>query len=825
MSYLLTAGFGIFVVAFFPALPSLSAYLLLLAVLGLAGCVIVYRSTKPTDIVVSSVAIYLACLGMGIGWGVFSGHQVLAKQLPDAMDKQQFLITGAVVGLVENQSERQRFNFVLDSIRPLNFGAVDDTDAIDYQLIRNLLLSHYQFDYKKNTSPNLQISTGDHWQFLVRLRRPRGMLNPGGFDYQAWLIEQNYSATGYIVDSSLNKPIQADTFNLGVSLNLWISCLRAQVLQAIAVGQLSDLGKAVIAALTIGYKGGLDNWWDQLVRWGIIHLMVISGLHVGLVASLGFYSGLALNRPLLLLNFVSLSSKLFRLLPPLMGFIFALGYSAMAGFSLPTQRAMIAVAVIMLAKLAYRKLPVKNVFAWTFFLIALSQPLAVLSASLWLSFGAVAILLLWFVPWVSANKQWWRLFSAQMALFVGMAVLGIGFMGHISWLAPLVNIIAVPFISMVTVPLCLIGLLSYFFIPSLSGYLWLWADWSINGLWYLLQALPNEIGLVYLPIPTSAIALVCLIIASLTLLIPRGIVLRWLCPLPLVLLISVPIQRPPLRITTLDVGQGLAVVIELPDNLLVYDSGPAYSAQFDAGSGMIVPFLRFRGYSSIDKLLISHEDNDHAGGFYGLLDSIPVEQALLGPGFLPIYKVPKEGNHKSLNIEPSEGVVQCDNTQHWSWSFWNPQSKTSETIKFKVLIPDRIIPPSISSNNSSCVLLIQWRDQRILLTGDIEKKAEKDLLKRYQMQPVKLLVAPHHGSKTSSSAEFVETLRPTHVVFSAGHRHHFGHPHPSVVNRYRKLGSNLWHTAEHGGISFTWQYDGQLDIKPTRDQGVAFWWR
>ena len=826
MSYLLTTAAGIFLVAFFPSLPSVLLYLALVAVFALLLAIVTVVFRKPDDAIGRLIASHALCLALGIGWGIMSGHQQLAHQLPDSLDKQQFLISGTVVGLVDNQPKRQRFNFVVNTIKPLNFSAIDGT--ADSVPVKNLLLSWYQFGYGKNKYPNRQIRSGDQWQLLVRLRKPRGMLNAGGFDYQAWLVEQGYSATGYIVDSSLNRPLQTDSFYAEQTLRIWISRLRMQIREAIASSQLSHTGKAVVTALTIGDKSGLDTQWDDLVRWGIVHLIVISGLHIGLVASLGFYLGLLLNRPLLLFSHVSkgvIKTSLCRFLPPLLGFISAPVYSALAGFSLPTQRAMIAVAVVMLTKLFYRKLPVQYVFAWTFFLIALSQPLAVLSASFWLSFGAVAILLLWFSPWFSVRKQWQRLLSAQLALFVGMAVLGIGFMGHISWLAPLVNLLAVPWISLITVPLCLLGLLSYFFIPSLTSKLWLLADGSINGLWYVLESLPKEIGLLYLPIPVTGFTLASILIASFALLIPRGIPLRWLCLLPIILLILVPHQRPPLRVTVLDVGQGLAVVIELPSHLLVYDSGPAYSDQFDAGSGVIAPFLRRRGHLTVDKLLISHQDNDHAGGFYGLLDSIPVQQALLGPGFLPLYKVFKAGSDESLNIEPSKGVLQCDNTQSWSWSFWNPLLKTYEAIDFYVLIPDPIDSSLTSRNNLSCVLLIKWRDQQILLTGDIEKRAENVLLKRYQMQPVTLLVAPHHGSKTSSSPRFVKTLRPSHVVFSAGHRHHFGHPHPSVVRRYQTLGSNLWNTAEHGGITFTWQYDGQLGIEAIRDQGWQFWWR
>jgi competence protein ComEC len=270
----------------------------------------------------------------------------------------------------------------------------------------------------------------------------------------------------------------------------------------------------------------------------------------------------------------------------------------------------------------------------------------------------------------------------------------------------------------------------------------------------------------------------------------------------------------------LDVGQGLAIVLELPEKLLVYDTGPAYSQQFDAGSGIVAPFLRYRGRSSVDKLLISHEDGDHAGGFYGLVNSIDIQQVVAGPGFFSLYQAAPDTTDKVM-----KNIQQCDQSQRWSWLYWNRRRKIYEPIYFSVLMPDRELSPFQSANNNSCVLLIRWREQRILLTGDIEKEAEQALLRDYQLQPVTLMTAPHHGSKTSSSQAFVDQLKPQYIVFSAGYRHQYGHPHRSVVNRYREVGSQLWNTAQHGAITFTWHSDKQLQISHSRSIESKYWWR
>ena len=826
MTYLVTLAVGIFTVSIFPALPSLALYILIVMGLGAVYWVLVKWRAVVLDTVSKIIIDHGFCLALGIGWGIFSGHQILAHQLPESLDKQQFLVQGSVVGLVDKQPDRWRFKLAVESIQSLDKKGASIVSTYDLPPLKHLLLSWYAYDSEHSADDRHrpQIHSGDHWQLLVRVRRPRGMLNPGGFDYQAWLIQQGYSATGYVMTSSLNKPLEIESHSIGCALRDWVSRLRAHIHGAIKGSQLSELGQAVITALTIGDKSDLSHWWNDLVRWGIVHLMVISGLHVGLVASLGFYLGLFVNRGLLLLLNIFPNrldyAPFTRALPPLFGFMVAFAYSALAGFSLPTQRAMIAVSVVMLAKLAYRKLPVQVVFGWALLLIAVTQPLAVLSASFWLSFCAVAILLLWFAPWLARSNQWHRLLTAQLALLSGLSAVGIFFMGHLSWLGPLVNLFAVPWVSMVTVPLCLLAMVAFLLLPALADSLWLMADWSVNGLWYLLQRLPTESGLIYLPLPVTGVSIACLAFATWAVLMPRGVPSRWLCALPLLAALLAPSHSPPLRLTVLDVGQGLAVVVELPDKVLIYDAGPSYSQQFDAGSGIVAPFLRYRGRSSIDRLLISHEDNDHAGGFYGLTASLPVEQSLLGPAFLRLYQAAKNNSSAPLN-----NIKPCDTSQRWSWSYWNPQQKIHEPVDFSVLMPDRELSPFQSANNNSCVLLIRWREQRILLSGDIEKEAEQALLRDYQLQPLTLMTAPHHGSKTSSSQAFVEQLKPQHIVFSAGFRHPYGHPHSTVVNRYREAGSQLWNTAQHGAISFVWHANGRLEVSHSRAIPANYWWR
>lgn len=838
MTYLLTICAGIFSVCYFPALPGVTVYLTILAVIAGFAWTTHNLSWYARDTLSQIAARYLLCLALGLGWGIIAGHQYLDHQLPATWDKQTFVVQGSVVGLVEITSRRLRFELAVDSVVPANS---TDLDPDNSPAIERLLLSWYLQKPGSREVLQRQVTSGDHWQLKVRLRPPRGMLNPGGFDYQAWLIQRGISASGYILESPGNQQLNPRQHNWLCEVRDWISRLRAEIREAIQQSSLSPLGKAIIIALTIGDKKALGDWWENLMQWGIVHLLVISGLHVGLVASFGFYGGLLIGRIGLLFSHFFPGLLLHtRLLPPLLAIATAFVYSAMAGFSLPTQRAMIAVTVVMLAKMAYRRLAVQGVFCWTLLLVAISQPLAVLSASFWLSFLAVAVLLLWFTPWVSRSTQWYRLLGAQLALFLGLGAMSLWFIGHTSWLGPLVNLIAVPWISLVVVPLCLLAMLLYLLAPAFASTLWALADWCVQALWYLLEMLPQEWGLLYLPIPINTVTLSCLLLAALGVLLPRGVPSRWLCWIPLAVILATPLKKPPLRLTVLDVGQGLAVVVELPDRLLVYDSGPAYSEAFNAGSGIVAPFIRHSGRSKIDKLVISHEDNDHAGGFYGLAGRIVVTQALLGPAFYNRHQA------EVSNLQAVPNTQICEKSQHWSWPIpkSTPRSITRSVARsiftmpstdgqapgmvyFDVLMPDltnwaTAIP---SGNNYSCVLLIRWGEQQILLTGDIERAGERALLERYQLDPMTLIIAPHHGSKTSSGQAFVDQLRPDHVVFSAGYRHQFGHPHPDVVDRYRKGGSTMWNTAVHGAITFTWNPDGQLNIRTARAVPSGYWWR
>ena len=852
---------GVFSVAWWPWLPGFGASFALFASL-LSVCVFFrLRGLK-----------WILFLSAGMLWGIFCGHQLLSKSLPEKYNGEEFLISGQVISLVDSNSVRSRFSFASETIQVLG-------DPNQQLVPGKLLLSWYAAEI---------LQPGQRWQLVVRLRRPRGFVNPAAFDYQSWLLQQGYRATGYVRSPELAKQLpEAKLFSLG-NITALPTQLRSRIQQSIEQSELSSLGRAVLLALSIGDKRQLSNWWQDLARLGIVHLLVISGLHIGLVALFGAAVGKGLARLVILLSalfsflFRSLSSALpsslfsdaqlnlgLRLpsvalhwLAPVSGFLAAAAYSLLAGFSLPTQRALIAVAVVVIAKLCFRRIQPFVCLVWALTLIALLQPLAALSAGFWLSFTAVAILIAWFSPWQSRDS-WWpkkRTVSAQLALLAIMSVPLLFFIGRLSWLAPLVNLVAVPWVSLVTVPSVLLGCLLLPFSAGTAEAIWELSDWSVGILWIFLDLFPGDQGFLVSPVGTSGLVLLTALLAGLCFMLPRQLSAKWFGVLPLALLLLFS-ERPKfgLRVTVLDVGQGLAVVVETDQGSLLYDSGAQFSRAFSAGSGIVAPFLWQRGWSSINTTVISHEDGDHSGGFAALQLVLPSREIITGPGV----------NFPETLLQ-GQNVAVCNAGTQWRWG----------EVLFEILSPISLVEPIThksgvdisganlrgaslsgsrlkgsslkgsslrassfeSGNNSSCVVHIHWRDVQVLLPGDIERAAEYQLLEsgRLDGSQIDLLVAPHHGSKTSSTPKFVQQLSPKHVVFSAGYQHQFGHPHPSVTKAYSAVGSRTWNTADQGAITFEWfpseelteelidepseTRSGELRITTARGQAQR-WWR
>lgn len=780
---------GIFSVGFWPALPS-PIWLVLPLIVGFLLFVLGFKS--------------LAWLSWGMFYGACWGLYTLSHQLPEEQNPSEFLLTGEVIGLPSIEGNRTRFNFQVTSGSSLNLAS--DTNL----RLKKLRLNWYYSPAK--------LEPGQVWQLKAKLRKPRSTVNPGGFDYKAWLIRQGVSATGYVRKGDSRLLSNPNYFH--TSFDTFFYRYRFQIREAILKLPISEDPKSLIIALTIGDRSEITPaLWDRLALSGVVHLMVISGLHIGLVAYFFYLFGAGLAR---LFSCVGLFITA-RYWGSFCALLTSIAYAGLAGFSLPTQRALVMISVAILAVLLDRKISRGLGFTMALCGVAIIDPLAFISAGFWLSFGAVACLL-WLIPTFTIEKGWcWytclkQFFQVQWLVFLALIIPLVLNQLPIAWISPLVNLLAIPWVSLVIVPLCLIGTV---LLPVNSVWavdIWSFAGWQLDYFigfinlfsdhksFFILNSLPR-----YLLLPHTASISFVLIFVSLLVLLPKGIPGKFLS-LPLIAGLSTVLffgtrnYLPPLKVTVLDVGQGLSVVVQTNGisgrHTLVYDTGPAYSSGFNMGDAVVIPYLRHWGNTELNTLVISHADNDHAGGFTSLIEEFPATEVFLGE------KIQAEGT--LLEDIP---FTFCRSGHTWEW----------DDVIFEFLYPGQEVEKE--GNNRSCVLQITYKDQIILLPGDIESVAERRL--HHQMKlahPVILLVAPHHGSKTSSSAGFVNALKPEHVVFSTGYKHHFGHPAKIVVQRYEHKGTKLWNTAEQGAIEFNWNERGFLSITNERIESKRYWY-
>lgn len=786
---------GIFSVGFWPALPS-PIWLVLPLIIGLILFILGFKS--------------LAWLSWGMFYGAFWGLYTLSYQLPEEQNPSEFLLRGEVIGLPSIEGNRTRFNFQVTTGSSQNLAP--DTDL----RLKKLRLNWYY-------SP-VKLEPGQVWQLKVKLRRPRGTLNPGGFDYQAWLLRQGISATGYVRKGE-NLLLSNQNYFL-TSFDTLFDRYRFQIREAILKLPLSEVSKSLIIALTIGDRSEVaPELWDSLALSGVVHLMVISGLHVGLVAYFFFLFGAGLARLLSCVGLFVTASCLFltaRYWGSYSALLASVVYAGLAGFSLSTQRALVMISVAILAVLLDRKISRGLGFTMALCGVAIIDPLAFISAGFWLSFGAVACLL-WLIPVfrVKQGRTWTtrlkHFFQVQWLVFLVLIIPLTLNQLPISWVSPLVNLLAIPWVSLVIVPLCLIGTVLLPINPVWAVDIWSFAggqlDYFIDFInlfsdqkrFFLLNSLPR-----YLPLPHTASISLVLMFVSFLVLLPRGIPGKFLsiplmAGLSAVLFFGTGNYLPPLKVTVMDVGQGLSVVVqtngESGRHTLVYDTGPAYSSGFNMGDAVVVPYLRHWGNTELNTLVISHGDNDHAGGFSSLMEEFPATEVFLGE------KIQAE----DILLEDMPFTF-CRSGHAWEW----------DDVIFEFLHPGQEVEKE--SNNRSCVLQITYKNQIMLLPGDIESVAERRLQHQITLaHPVTLLVAPHHGSKTSSSIGFVNMLQPEHVVFSAGYKHHFGHPVKAVVQRYERMGTKPWNTAEQGAIEFNWNEHGSLSVTNERGENRRYW--
>jgi competence protein ComEC len=555
--------------------------------------------------------------------------------------------------------------------------------------------------------------------------------------------------------------------------------------------------EGVIVALAVGDQNAIPPaHWTVFTRTGVNHLMSISGLHLTMIAGLLFAIVNAVWRrvPGLAARLASHRAA------ALAGLMAAAAYGLLSGFAVPAQRTVLMLAVVAAALWSGWRWPTATVLAVALGAVVVFDPMAASSPGFWLSFGAVAALLLAAAGRLQRPRMLASWLHSQWAVTVALTPLLIALFQQVSVVSPVANAVAIPVISLVVVPIALLAIVVPLDVLAQLAHAVLAPCMAL--LVWLAQA-PGAAWQQHAPAPWAVAAAVA---GAVWLMLPRGFPARWLgacAMLPLFL------ARPPgpaaqeLWVTALDVGQGLAVVVRTPGHALLFDTGPSYLGGSDAGERIIVPFLRGEGISRLDAMIVSHDDSDHAGGALSVLSAVPVARLLTSlPDRHPVRLAARASS-------------RCVREQRWQW----------DGLEFEVLHPaaESYNRAPVKDNDRSCVLRIAGNNGVVLITGDIEQASERELLLNLAGRlPSRLLIAPHHGSRTSSSPAFVRTVGAEHVLFSNGHRNRFGHPHPLVTARYRAAGAQALRTDASGAVTFRFNLQG-VSVQQWRLSEPRFW--
>ncbi len=754
--------------------------------LGLGALAALWQPVLPATwmvLVIAGSGVWLAWHGgtrrwlslilLTFVWTTLQAVSAVHARLPHGLEGRDIRVQGRVINLPRDGRLNTRFEFHVERAwlgsRSLPLHGV-------------LRLAWYG-------SGRAALQPCTRWDLTVRLKRPHGMVNPGGYDAERQSVVRDLIARGYVRDTAAAR-------RLGIT-SLCVDRIRAKLSDLIA-RDLHSNGPvvALLQAVAVGDKRGLHQpQWRVLRATGVSHLVAISGLHVGLVGIFGA----------LLVRLVWWCFPGFGLRWPRRrveaGAVLAMagGYAALAGFGLPTVRALLMIGVAAWALGGRRYVGIGQALGLAFAAVVWVDPLALLAPGTWLSFVGVAMLI--FTLSSRRGLRGWLLGlgHAQSVMTLGLLPLSILFFGLVSRVGLLANLVAVPFMSLVVVPLDLSGTLLSLLEPRLGVPILRGTAWLLGGLWHLLEYLAGWPMAIWQPPASGFLPFVLASIGVLWMLAPRGVPGRVL-GLPLLLPLLVPGIRSPdsghFDAFVFDVGSGLSVLIRTSKHTLLYDAGPRYPSGYNLGASVILPSLSALGVHRLDRLMIDHGDMDHAGGAIRVHEAFP--QALL------LGSEPPRAGGLPLRL--------CSAGLHWRW----------DGVDFKVLHPPR--STSTRHRDGSCVLLVKDRNMQLLLPGNISKRGEAGLSKTWRGAGLPLvLLAVHHGSRASSSERFLRALRPSKILISAGYRSRHGRSRSPVLARYQQLSIPYWNTATDGALHI---YESMQGAKVTtyRKRSRA-WWR
>lgn len=755
-----------------PRLPSLRWAVLIGFLLAIA---LVIAMLLPSELsryrrAISKRPLYWLAAGVcGVLWAWTHAAIRLADDLPAALEGQDLSVRGFIVSLPDSSVDPQFVFHVVEAVR-----GVPSRVRLTW--------------YRAPAVPQ----PGEEWQLTVRLKRRNGFANPGGFDYEGHLFRERLGATGYVRDAASNRRLQPQSSRYLINgVRAWIG---ARI--AAAVGDEPMLG--ILQGLAIGDTQAMSaQQWRVFAATGTTHLMAISGLHIGMIAMAAAWCGgfFARGRRAQRWGWTAMHGQ------AIAGMSAALIYSVLAGLSVPTQRTLIMLCIYFALRWQRRTLAFGQSLGWALIAILLLDPFAPLAVGAWLSFGAVVVIVMATSGRVGRDGTIANFARVQGAVTVGLIPLLLASFGNLSLVAPLANAVAVPLFTLFVVPTVLIGTLAATVNPALGGFVLKLPVMALSGSWPMFQWLADHsLSVWHAPQPSWPVFIALLWGATL-LIVPAIWPLRFvgalLC-LPIVCY-RAPTPAPgTFELTVLDVGQGLATVVRTHSHVLLYDTGPVFQSARSAAELAVLPFLRHKGVRQLDMLLISHGDQDHSGGMRAVLDAMPVRTLAVGPSVGGV----------------SRDHVRCERGQQWNW----------DGVSFTVLHPQPQSGESHRrSNDSSCVVRIEGRDGSALLTGDIEGEGERMLLE-HAMTRVDVVVAPHHGSGTSSSSLFVAAVRPDVTIFSTGYRNRWRLPRADVVERWQQAGSRTYDTSAGGAITATFDA-GTVQVREQRHTRRRYWGR
>lgn len=683
-------------------------------------------------------------LSVGVAYGSMRAQLRLADQLGDALDGVTRSLTGSVIGLPDQTDAGLRFEFAPDTEQG--------------GLPRRLSLSWYP----KPGDVMPKIVPGQRLLIEARLKVIRAQQNRNGFDYAAWQFARGVGGLGYVRTLAVVDAPPAG--GIGARIDRWRAAIRAHIHASVG----PEIA-GILTAMAVGEQRGIsDASWTTLRNTGTAHLVAISGLHVSIVAMLfgGLVGWLWRRVPSAVLWQPAQRASV------VAAAVAALAYGALAGFGVPVTRSVLMLLIACAALLSSRRPPASRIWLLALLGVMVFDPWCVISAGFWLSFGAVGALILMLSGRHGATGRWAGFASAQLAVTVLTAPLLLVLFGQLSLVSPVANAVAIPLVSLVVVPLVLLGAI-------LPGHVFFTMAAFVMG--HLMDALAWAAGLPFSvwsfatpPLPLMVLA----VFGTMWGVMPRGTpwrVLGWVGWVP-ALLWSPP--RPAVgafEAQVLDVGQGLAVHVRTATHDVLYDTGPAYFRGGDAGERHVVPYLQSIGVGSLDLLVVSHDDKDHAGGASSVLRSLPVSRVVTGQG---------------VTLAAGPAPMPCYAGQRWTW----------DGVVFRWLHP-AVDAPFRDDNDRSCVLYVSTPAASLLLTGDVSARAEHSVAASGGWPVSTVVVAPHHGSRSSSSDALVAAVAARHVVFSSGYGNAFGHPVATVVQRWRDAGAQIWRTDLQGAVS------------------------